>query len=70
MKSLDVIAAVLVVVGAVNWGLVGVAQLDLVAALFGTSILASIVYTLVSLAGVFQIMQWKAIQKRWCALPA
>lgn len=70
MKSLDVIAAVLVVVGAVNWGLVGVAKLDLVAALFGTSALASIVYTLVGLAGVFQIMQWKAIQKRWCALPA
>jgi len=35
MKQLDVIAAVLVVVGAVNWGLVAVARFDLVAALFG-----------------------------------
>ena len=35
MKKLDVLAAVLVVVGALNWGLVGVARFDLVATLFG-----------------------------------
>ena len=35
MKQIDVIAAVLVVVGALNWGLVAVARFDLVAALFG-----------------------------------
>ena len=37
MKLLDVVAAVLVVVGPLNWGLVGVARFDLVAALFGLS---------------------------------
>ena len=37
MKQIDVIAAVLVVVGALNWGLVAVAHFDLVAALFGMS---------------------------------
>ena len=35
MKSIGLIALILVVVGAVNWGLVGLAQFDLVAALFG-----------------------------------
>ena len=35
MKQIDVVAAVLVVVGALNWGLVAVARFDLVAALFG-----------------------------------
>ncbi len=35
-KQIDVIAAVLVVVGALNWGLIAVARFDLVAALFGT----------------------------------
>ena len=35
MKKLDVLAAVLVVVGALNWGLVAVARFDLVATLFG-----------------------------------
>ena len=35
MKQFDIIAAVLVVVGALNWGLIAVARFDLVAALFG-----------------------------------
>ena len=35
MKQIDVIAAVLVVVGALNWGLIAVARFDLVATLFG-----------------------------------
>jgi uncharacterized protein len=68
MKTVDVIAAGLVVVGAVNWGLVGAAHTDLVALLFGAgSILSSVVYVAVGLAGLFQILQWKAIQRRWQA---
>jgi uncharacterized protein len=68
MKTVDVIAAGLVVVGAVNWGLVGAAHTDLVALLFGAgSILSSVVYVVVGLAGLFQILQWKAIQRRWQA---
>ena len=59
MKSLHVVAATLVIVGAVNWGLVAIAQFDLVAALFGmrfgeTSPLTSVVYGLVGLAGVYE----------------
>ena len=54
MKGLEWLALVLVVVGALNWGLVGLAQFDLVAALFGGSAapLARIVYCLVGVAGV------------------
>jgi uncharacterized protein len=63
MKQIDVIAAVLVVVGALNWGLVAVARFDLVAALFGmqfgeTSALTSVVYALVGLAGVYRLFAW------------
>ena len=66
MKTFDVVAAVLVVVGALNWGLVGVAKFDLVAALLGYgSILSSIVYTLVGLAGLYQAAQFRAIRHRW-----
>jgi len=59
MKTLDVIAAVLLVVGGLNWGLVGVAHFDLVAAIFGmnfgeTSTLSSVVYALVALAALYQ----------------
>jgi uncharacterized membrane protein YuzA (DUF378 family) len=54
MKSVYWIALVLVVVGAVNWGLVGVAQFDLVAALFGgqSAALSRVVYTLVGVSGL------------------
>lgn len=61
MKKSDVLAAVLVVVvvGALNWGLVGVAHFDLVAMIFGMrfgelSTLSRIVYGLVGLAGLYQ----------------
>lgn len=48
------VALILVVVGAINWGLVGIAQFDLVATLFGGSAatLSRIVYTLVGVAGL------------------
>lgn len=75
MKSLDVLAAVLVVVGALNWGLVAVANFDLVATLVGlqfgqTSVLSSVVYGLVGLAGCYQALSVKAIQRRWQRQPA
>lgn len=56
MKALNLIAAVLVIVGALNWGLVGAAGFNLVAALFGTSVLASIVYIAVGASAVYLIV--------------
>jgi uncharacterized membrane protein YuzA (DUF378 family) len=60
MKKLDVLAATLVVVGALNWGLVAVARFDLVAWIFGkdfggTNAGSRIVYGLVGVAGVYGI---------------
>lgn len=53
---MDTLALVLVIIGALNWGLVSVLQYDLVA-LFGGSdaILSRIVYGLVALAGIYCI---------------
>jgi len=66
MKTIDVLAAVLVVVGALNWGLVGAFGFDLVATLLGDgTVMARIVYVLVGLAGLFQGLGWRAIQRRW-----
>lgn len=66
MKTIDVIVAVLLVVGGLNWGLVGLANFDLVAGIFGDmSGLSRVVYALVGLGAFYQILQWKAIQKRW-----
>ena len=54
MKGITFVALFLVVVGAVNWGLVGLAQFDLVAFLFGgqSAVISRVVYSLVGLAGV------------------
>lgn len=57
MKSLNLLTLILVIVGGVNWGLVGLADLDLVAALFGEgSALSRLVYVLVGLSALYQIV--------------
>lgn len=71
MKTMDIIAAVLLVVGGLNWGLVGAANFDLVATLFGAgSFLASAVYVIVGFAAIYQVASLRAIQKRWNVTPA
>lgn len=54
---IDKIALALVIIGALNWGAIGLFQFDLVAALFGgqAALFSRIVYTLVALAGVWSI---------------
>ncbi len=70
MKKFDVLAAILVVVGGLNWGLVALAEFDLVATLVGlefgeTNAASRIVYGLVGLAAAYQIAQQAAIRRRW-----
>lgn len=67
MKGLGLMAMLLVVVGAVNWGLVGLAQFDLVATLFGgqSAVISRVVYSLVGLAGITLL----ALQFRASATP-
>ena len=60
MKPLDLLALVLVVVGALNWGLVGLFEFDLVATITGdefgeTNIVSRIIYVLVALAGLWTL---------------
>ena len=61
MRKLDLVAATLVLVGGLNWGLVGVAKFDLVAWICGgmefgeTNAVSRVVYTLVGLAAVYGI---------------
>ena len=60
MKPLDLLALVLVIVGALNWGLVGLFAFDLVATITGaefgeTNMLSTIIYVLVALAGLWTL---------------
>ena len=58
MKMLNTATLLLVIVGALNWGLMGLFQIDLVATLFGgpQAALSRIVYILVGLSGLYQII--------------
>lgn len=56
MRTLDTIALLLVVIGAINWGLIGLFRFDLVASLFGDmTTLTRIIYSLVGIAGLYAI---------------
>mgnify|MGYP000933569838 CR=1 FL=1 len=56
MRTLDIIALVLVVIGALNWGLIGFFRFDLVASLFGTMSTATrVIYALVGLGGLYAL---------------
>jgi uncharacterized membrane protein YuzA (DUF378 family) len=57
MRALNTITLILLIVGGLNWGLVGLFNFDLVAALFGEmSPLSRIVYVLVGISAVWQIV--------------
>ncbi len=54
LNAFDSIALILVIVGGLNWGLVGALNFDLVATLFGTmSVISKIVYVLVGVAAIY-----------------
>ncbi len=56
MKVIDYIALVLVIIGAINWGLIGFFQFDLVRFIFGNmTILARIIYALVGISGLYAL---------------
>ena len=66
MKTLDTLFAILLVIGGLNWGLVGLFSFDLVKAILGDmTLLSRLVYIVVGLSAVYQGLQWKAIRKRW-----
>ena len=70
MKQLDNVATLLLVVGGLNWGLVGLANFDLVAAITGAGEfgnkngLGAVIYTLVGLSAVYRLVSWKGAQRR------
>ena len=56
MKVIDTIALILVIIGAINWGLIGFFNFNLVDTLFGAmSIISRIIYILVGISGLWAI---------------
>jgi uncharacterized membrane protein YuzA (DUF378 family) len=75
MRPTDLLAATLVIVGALNWGLVALAEFDLVAAITGndfgeTSAVSRVVYGAVGVAGIYCAARLVAIARRPALAPA
>jgi len=68
MRTLSIISLILMIIGAINWGLIGFFGFNLVAFIFGTStagiVVTRIIYALVGLAGVYGIlMEYRLAEK-------
>ena len=55
MKFLDVLATILVIIGALNWGLVGLFNYNLVTSIFGFTMLSKLIFIIVGISGVWMI---------------
>lgn len=56
MKALDTIALLLIIIGAINWGLIGFFQFDLVANIFGDmSVFSRIIYSIIGIFGLYSL---------------
>ncbi len=63
-KGIDYTALTLVIIGAVNWGLIGIFKLDLVNLIFGNMTwISRIIYTLVGLSGVYLLSLYGRVRE-------
>jgi hypothetical protein len=66
LKTIDIITGTLLVIGGLNWGLIGFFGFDLVGALFGTmSVVSRIIYGLVGISALYEVAMMKSIWHRW-----
>ena len=68
MSTLQKIALFLTIVGALNWGLVGLFEFDLVASVFGgaTNIVSRVIYAIIAIAGIINIgLLFGDLEDKW-----
>ncbi len=71
MKTLDIVVTVLLLIGAINWGLIGFFNFNLVSAIFGEAgAVSRVIYSFVGLSALYEIgcftFGLKETQHRWC----
>jgi len=70
MKTLNLIALALLIIGGLNWGLVAFANFDLVAMITGAggfgqkNLLGAVIYGLVGVAAIYQLLGWRSVVAR------
>jgi len=66
LKLLDVLVWSLLTIGGINWGMIGIFNIDLIAVLFGSmTMITRLVYALVGLSAVYEVLGMKSIAHRW-----
>lgn len=75
MKVLDIIVSVLLVIGALNWGLIGFFGFNVISTLFGeATAFTRLIYGVVGLCGLFEAFNftigYEEMHDRWCDIPA
>jgi len=66
MKDFDVVVWIILIIGGLNWGLVGLFDFNLVAAIFGPmSLITRFIYIIVGVAAIYDVLAVKAIWRRW-----
>ena len=66
MKTFDIIVGIILVAAGLNWGMVGLFDFNIVAAVFGEmTFLTRLLYVIVGLAALYDVVTAKAIWKRW-----
>lgn len=65
MRGIDIVAVVLIIIGGLNWGLIGFFGFNLVAAIFGDmSAISRLIYALVGLSALYRIFLWNSVPRR------
>lgn len=75
MRTLDVVVGILMIIGALNWGLVGFFSVNVIAMLFGEATAVSrVIYAAIGLGALYETFGltfgFKAFQHRWCEYSA
>lgn len=55
MKLLDIIVLILIIIGAINWGIIGILQYNPITLFIGENIISKIFYVLIGLSGIYSI---------------
>jgi len=65
MRKIDIAAAALLFVGAVNWGFIGLFNINAIHFFVENELVDRFVYTMVGVAAIYRAIYWKAIRSRW-----
>lgn len=65
MRKLDVFAGVLVIIGAVNLGVVGLFDVNLIDFFVENTVADRLIYAVIGIAAIYRVIYWRSIRSRW-----